>query len=127
MLVSKATKLLKLGHSDFDQVYAMVRLGRVCGWASESGRLWANTLTAVPLRPCVPTAASTHWATAQCPLIMIGRRLSRGCSSGCGLQSRCRCTARLQHSGSESQVPCSGPLGARQCRHRGPAKLVPSH
>ncbi len=23
MLVSKATKLLKLGHSDFDQVYAM--------------------------------------------------------------------------------------------------------
>ena len=83
-----------------------VRLGRpgACGWASESGRLWANTLTAVPLRPCVPTAASTHWATAQCPLIMIGRRLSRGCSSGCGLQSRCRCTARLQHSGSESQA-----------------------
>ncbi len=42
-----------------------VRLGRVCGWASESGRLWANTLTAVPLRPCVPTA---QYSLGHCPL-----------------------------------------------------------
>ena len=86
-----------------------VRLGRpgACGWASESGRLWANTLTAVPLRPCVPTA---QYSLGHCPVPThhdrhrFGRRLSRGCSSGCGLQSRCCCTARLQHSGSESQA-----------------------
>jgi hypothetical protein len=98
---------------------------------SKSGKLWGResgppslgslgqhwALTAVLLRPCVPTAQNpvqpTALAvvalpvpTAQCPLIMmIGRRLIRGCS--CGLHCRCTAAAAAALSALPGQPGCS--------------------
>jgi hypothetical protein len=82
------------------------------GLVPVSWGVWVNTLTAVALRSCVPTAhrcpvptAQCPQPSAQCPLIMIGRRLSRGCR----LQLRVAAvpalpgSARMHHSSSESQ------------------------